>query len=375
MLYKIAVESFLSLIENKRKNMFFLLFVSITMTASCIISSSIDSVRKQAENELRVTGENIISVDFTEGISGEAYHELERYIHNALTPVTGKMKKVVLFSGEYPWGSDKELFSGVDDVWLSSVSYTGKSSLSGNELITSENQKTEHVWYVNAVPFIVAGHYRLPERTFLSGLGLDEVNYGGDNYISFKTAIRYTKNNDVDSVRLIFPRAVNENDILILNKRIQDIKGGYKITSVLSAKRAVDNVINSFALLYGSTYVVLLLLNIMVSFSTIKRNFLERKTEIGLKVIYGIRPSCILLQFVFESIYLVSFVLILSLVFSYMISFFIFDFYFNSDFAFSTGMLFFFFGSSLLSCVFSCLLYTRKLNAESPVDFLKEVTG
>lgn len=343
------------------------------MIASCIVSSSIDSVRKKAEKELRVTGENVITVDFTEGISNMEYNKLERYIHDHLTSKTGKMKKVVLYSGEYPWINDKELFTGVDDVWLTSVQYIGVSSLSGNELITAENQKTGHIWYVNSVPFNITGHYRLPDRTFLSGLGLDEVNYRGDNYISLKTAVRYTKNNNIDSIRLIFSRAVNETDILMLNKIIQNVKGDYKITSVLSARLAVDNVINSFALLYGSTYIVLLLLNIMVSFSTIKRNFLERKTEIALKIIYGIKPSCIFLQFFFESLYLNFFVLITSLIFSYMILFFIFYFLFFSDFIFSTSILLYFFVSSLLSCIVACMLYARKLNSESPVEFLKEI--
>lgn len=133
--------------------------------------------------------------------------------------------------------------------------------------------------------------------------------------------------------------------------------------------------INNFSLLYISTYVVLLMLNIMVSFSTIKRNFLERKIELSLKVIYGLKPVWILLQFVLESIYLNLFVLIISVFSSLTISYFILNYYLNVAFVFSVRVLFFFFVSSLLSSFISCLLYTRKISIKSPVYILKEITS
>lgn len=376
MINKIITESFLSLLENKRKNIFFLLFISMAMTASCIISSSIESVRQQAESELKITGENIITVDFTGGISGESLHHLERYIHDSLTRDIGKMKRVILYSGEYPWGSNRDQFLGVNEAWLSSVSYLNQvSSFSDNDLIIRNNGTENTSWYVDFIKFHIVRRYDLTENSFLSSLGLEGENSSGNNFIPLKTAVRYTKNNDIDSIRLILPRPVNENDVQVLNKKISEMRGDYKIISILSARLAVDNVINKFSLLYISTYVVLLMLNIMVSFSTVKRNFLERKTELSLKIIYGLKPAWILLQFVLESIYLNMLVLIISLFCSLAISYFILNYYLNVTFVFSAGVLFFFFVSSLTSCFVSCILYTRKISVKSPVYILKEITS
>ncbi|EKO1958013.1 hypothetical protein PZC96_002847 [Salmonella enterica] len=376
MINKIIKESLLSLLENKRKNIFFLLFISMAMTTASIISSSIESVRKQAESELKITGENIITVDFTGGISEGELHNLERYIHEKMTREIGKMKRVILYSGEYPWGNYRDQFLGVNEVWLRSVPYLNDiPTFLDNELITMESGVKNKSWYVNHISFDIIKHYNLAGTTFLSSLGLDGDNSSGDNLIPFKTAVRYAINNDVDSIRLIFSRPVNESDVQKLNKKISEIKDNYKITSILSARLAVDNVINNFSLLYISTYVVLLMLNIMVSFSTIKRNFLERKIELSLKVIYGLKPVWVLLQFVLESIYLNLFVLIISIFSSLTISYVILNYYLNVAFVFSVRVLFFFFVSSLLSSFISCLLYTRKISIKSPVYILKEITS
>lgn len=85
-------------------------------------------------------------------------------------------------------------------------------------------------WYVNHIKFDVIKHYKLAGATFFSSLGLDGGNSSGDNFIPFKIAVRYTINNDVDSIRLIFSRPVNESDVQKLNKKISEIKDNYKIT-------------------------------------------------------------------------------------------------------------------------------------------------
>lgn len=375
MFLPVIKEAWFSVLENKRKNFFFIIFISMTMTAACIISSTIFSVRIQAEKELQVTGNNIITVNIVNSLSAIATEKIARHLQQAFTYKIGRLKQVFISSTLSPWPNDKTLVMGIDNDWLATLPEITTRSLSGNNRVIGYNDNPESSRYINHIPFKINGYYRIPTTNFLSSLGLSGNEQSREIYIPLQTAIRYSKDNSINQLRIILPHPVTENDISQVREYLSQHIHNFTLTSVLSAKVAVDNVINNFKLLYSSVYFILLSINILIAFTTVRKNFTERKIELSLKIIYGFSPGIILAQFLAESGLLNLIVLSISAAASTGLLHLIFSFWLKTPFFFSPGLLLLISLLTLTSCYLSCLLYSMKLKKISPVNLLKEITN
>lgn len=374
MLLSIAKEAWFSVLENKRKNMFFIIFISMTMTAACIISSTIFSVRMQAEKELQITGNNIITVHFSKELSATTTEKITQYIEQKFLAHVAKLKHVFINVGNSPWTNEKKLILGIDNTWLATLPGINVTSLRGTSRIIASNDDASSSSYIDSIPFRLAGYYNIQTTNFLSSLGLAGNEQSQEIYIPLETAIRYTKNNSINELRIIFPQPVTENDITKITTYLSQQTDDFIIASVLSARVAVDNVINNFKLLYSSVYFILLSINILVAFSTVRKNFAERKVELSLKIIYGIPSNWILAQFIAESGLLNLLVLLISSIASAGTLYTLFSFWIKTPFYFSVGLLLTISLLTLISCYLSCLLYSMRLKKISPVSLLKEIT-
>lgn len=373
MLLPVAREAWLSVLENKRKNMFFIIFISMTMAAACIISSAIFSVRMQAEKELRITGNNIITVHPDQALSASTSGKIAQHMEQRFSAHTGRLKQIFISSGNSPWANEKNLISGIDNNWLTTVPDSTVRSLNGVSRLTELHDNHSQSRYINHIPFRLAGNYRIQTTSFLSSLGLAGGEQYREIYIPLETAIRYSKDNSIDKLRIIFPHPVTANDVDLVREYLSQEITNFTLTSVLSARLAVDKVISNFHLLYSSVYFILLSVNILVAFSTVRKNFTERKTELSLKIIYGFPPGRIFAQFIAESALLNLMVLLLSSMLSVAVLYTVFSFWLKTPFFFSPGLLLVISLLTLASCCLSCLLYSLRLKTISPVKLLKEI--
>lgn len=64
-----CIEAFCNLIENKRNTIVFFVFLTLSFTGIITVDSLIFSVSQKAESELKISGDNTVTVKFPSHLS------------------------------------------------------------------------------------------------------------------------------------------------------------------------------------------------------------------------------------------------------------------------------------------------------------------
>ena len=309
-------EALLNIIENKRQNFAFLVFLSLSFIGIIITDSLIFSVSLKAEEELKVHSDKIIFVKFYRPKTAE--YITKNFI--TVSKVLSFSKNAFLYVGDTPFSGEPFSVNGIDKLGLN-TGYMGDLSdkYNGNVAIVNESSPFlgKKQIFVNGVPFKIIG-VRLNSKTdFLDSLGLN-VNQSDEHIlIPLETMFKMKLDNRVDAVKIFLDNIVTKRDINNVKRVLydNDIRK-FDIVTSLNAKEAVDRVLDRFSLLTNSVYVILTLSASVTCFILSKRNFYSRRVELSLKIIHGTEKKEITVLTIIESLIMLSVCLFISVIYA-----------------------------------------------------------
>ncbi|WP_096976033.1 ABC transporter permease [Escherichia coli] len=303
--------------ENKNMMYLYLFVLILSFTGVIITDSLINSVAKTAQSELRSEGDSTVTINF--------HMPKPRYkIASILSQMEIKdmlfSKKIFFQVGENPYTTQLKKITGIEskdilfDNVLSDFGMQEKNSVA----IRDNDSFKKKIIYVNGIPFRV---YNIPTKrktTFLDSLGLNSLQDDGDFFIPLETALRLSLSNEIDSVKLLLKKEVDNLYLLQLNELLK--KSGiddYSVISFIDAKKVVDNVLNRFSLLTNIMYFFLTVTSVITAKSMSKKMFQYRSTEFALKILNGINGKIVCFVILIESIIVALFSLLISLLVSF----------------------------------------------------------
>lgn len=274
----------LNLKENKLNSFFFISFLAFGLAGIIIIDSLTYSVSKKAESELKISGDNVITIKF--------YSPVDE----------NKIKKI--FDGRgYTLSFTKNIFLSDGVSSGSSVVVTGVDSLNKEingveqnkfvgDVVVVNNDRINNfskIVYLGGVPFRVVGEVKKTKTEFLDSLGISRVNNASNYIIPIDTSMRFALDRMINSVSIIFSTTVDNNSINEVERKLKD-NGmvSFNVISYLNAQHAVSAVFERFNILTNTIYIILNLSTIVIMVILCKRSFQLRTTEFALKVIHGI---------------------------------------------------------------------------------------
>ena len=301
-------EALLNIIENRRQNFAFIVFLSLSFIGIIITDSLIFSVSLKAEEELKVHSDKIIFVKFYRPKTAE--YITKKFI--TVSKVLSFSKNAFLYVGDTPFSGEPFLVNGIDKLGLN-TGYMGDLSdkYNGNVAIVNESSPFlgKKQIFINGVPFKIIG-VRLNSKTdFLDSLGLKANQSDEHILIPLETMFKMKLDNRVDAVKIFLDnnvkRVLYENDIR-----------KFDIVTSLNAKEAVDRVLDRFSLLTNSVYVILTLSASVTCFILSKRSFYSRRVELSLKIIHGTEKKEITVLIIVESLIMLSVCLFISIIYA-----------------------------------------------------------
>ncbi|EMK5293900.1 dispersin export ABC transporter permease subunit AatP [Escherichia coli] len=309
-------EALLNIIENRRQNFAFLVFLSLSFIGIIITDSLIFSVSLKAEEELKVHSDKIIFVKFHRPKTSE--YITKKFI--TVSKFLSFSKNAFLYVGDTPFSGEPFLVNGIDKLGLN-TGYMGDLSdkYNGNVAIVNESSPFlgKKQIFINGIPFKIIG-VRLNSKTdFLDSLGL-KVNQSDEHIlIPLETMFKMKLDNRVDAVKIFLDNIVTKRDINNVKRVLydNDIRKFDIITS-LNAKEAVDRVLDRFSLLTNSVYVILTLSASVTCFILSKRSFYSRRVELSLKIIHGTEKKEITVLIIVESLIMLSVCLFISIIYA-----------------------------------------------------------
>ncbi|EFD0823673.1 dispersin export ABC transporter permease subunit AatP, partial [Escherichia coli] len=164
-------EALLNIIENRRQNFAFLVFLSLSFIGIIITDSLIYSVSLKAEEELKVHSDKVIFVKLYRPKT--VGYITEKFI--TVSKVLSFSKNAFLYVSDTPFSGELFSVSGIDKLGLN-TEYSGdlNDKYNGNVAIVNESSPffSKKQIFINGVPFKIIG-VRLNSKTdFLDSLGL-----------------------------------------------------------------------------------------------------------------------------------------------------------------------------------------------------------
>ncbi|WP_190284587.1 FtsX-like permease family protein [Citrobacter sp. S-77] len=263
-------------------------FTGITLTDSMIYSTSL-----QAQTELNVNGDEVLSVDFSKPYSGKKIEIL----FNEYAYTLSKIKETFFFIGSSPFSDDMKLVVGVDEHKFNSLLPESKIEFKGTVVIVPNDapfNKGENI-FLNGVPFKVIGKVKRKKTDFLDSLGISTVKFNSKYLIPLETMYRLVLDDQINSVDFIKKEQIVPEDIAIVKKIFldNDVKD-FSIHSVLDAKETVKKVFDRFSILTNSVYILLTIMVVVIVMVSCRKIFQSRTTEFALKIIHGIDKKIII---------------------------------------------------------------------------------
>ncbi|AOF17857.1 permease [Yersinia enterocolitica] len=313
------LEAIISLKENIRYTLTFIVFLSLSFLGVIITDSLIYSVSMQAEKELKSRGNNIISI--------ELYQKGKKAsIAKVLNDFYAKLsysQRSFLSGGNSPYSDETISVMATDKAGINLImgDEFDDSLFEGNVAIYNNNNQDisdkPRMIFFNGVPFHIIGVKNKSKAEFLDSLGLSPNNSNEKYYIPLDTLFRFNLDNKIDNVQIIFDKDItDEMSTAVKNKLKRNNIDKYMITTSLDARMIVERVLNRFSLLTNSIYLLLTITAIISCVVVCKRNFQSRSTEFALKIIHGISYKDIQIVVVIETIFTVIVSLLLSIVIS-----------------------------------------------------------
>lgn len=291
------VESIYSLCEYGKQTVFFICFLSLSLSGICVVDSAIYSVGKKAQDELRIDGNNTIRIYYrTPPTIQEAKSKLTGVNRELLFEKNSSLKTNSTVVADFPQGYTPVI--GVESSSSLVRSLGLSDSFRGNVVIYKGDCSVTLPEFIqiNHIPFRIVGCKSFAVTSFLDSLGLGEVK-SDTVFIPLNTAMRLELDTRVNNATVKFNREVTTEDVEHYKKFVNDnFKSGGDISSFLNAKMSVDNVINKFSLLSNFIYIFLLISSVAIIVIMCRKMFDERRTEFALKIIHGISIKAITIQ-------------------------------------------------------------------------------
>ncbi|MEB0968003.1 FtsX-like permease family protein [Citrobacter braakii] len=263
-------------------------FTGITLTDSMIYSTSL-----QAQAELNVNGDEVLSVDFSKPYSGKKIEML----FNDEAYTLSKIKEMFFFIGSSPFSDDMKLVVGVDKHKFNSLLPDNKVEFKGSVIIVPNDapfNKGENV-FLNGVPFKVIGKVKRKKTDFLDSLGISTAKFNSKYLIPLETMYRLVLDDHISSVDFIKKEQIAPEDIALVKKVLSDNDvNDFSIHSVLDAKETVKKVFDRFSILTNSVYILLTIMVVVIIVVSCRKIFQSRTIEFSLKIIHGIDKKIII---------------------------------------------------------------------------------
>lgn len=362
-------ESILNLRENKKNIVFFLFFLVLSFVGIAVVDSMIYSVSSKAEEELNISGNNIITINF---FQGNGIDKIYKIFHN-YPAVMSFHKKLFISVADNPYSENLEVVHGVDDLFLNKKNIKLDKAFKGNVVVISESVgKTigEQV-FIGEIPFTIIGIVNNKKTDFLESLGVS-VRAGDVKYmIPIHKAFSLSLSQEINGVDFILHNDVTQENISAIKKIL--LSGGvssFSVVSFLDAKKTVSNVMGRFHYLINIIYIIL---NLSASLSIVtvcKRNFHLRSTEFSLKIIHGIAKQDVLYVVTLEIIILSFFGVVISMLFSFFLIKFL-SVVIGLELKIRVLSLFVSFCVLFFICLFSSFYYGFIFFKKNPIDIIK----
>lgn len=363
-------ESIKNIIENIRNVLFMVTFLVIGFTGIALTDSMIYSTSLQAESELNVNGNDVLSVGFSKTHSGQ---RIEKLFEEDVFTIS-KIKEAFFYIGESPFTEDMKLVLGADAFKLNAIAPGNEQEFEGNVVFVpydSPFNENDNL-YLNGVPFKVIGKIKKKNTDFLDSLGISTAKFDSRYLIPLKTMCRLVLDDYINSVDLIKQKEIESEDIGLV-KKILSGNGidDYSIHSVLDAKKTVENVFNRFAVLTNSVYVMLTSMVVIIVMVSCRKIFQNRTVEFALKVIHGIDKKIIIRIVILEIIIIAFASSVISVLITMVLIYFI-SYYFQIDMHIRLLMTSVSFTTVIFSCYMISIYSGNQFFKINPVSLIKK---
>ena len=363
-------EALLNIIENRRQNFAFLVFLSLSFIGVIITDSLIYSVSLKAEEELKVHSDKVIFVKFYRPKA--VGYIMEKFI--TVSKVLSFSKNAFLYVSDTPFSGELFSVNGIDKLGLN-MGYAGdlNDKYNGNVAVVNESSPfvSKKQIFINGVPFKIIG-VRLNSKTdFLDSLGLKASQSDEHIFIPLETMFKMKLDNRVNAVQIFLDNIVTKRDINNVKRVLydNDIRK-FDIVTSLNAKETVDRVLERFSLLTNSVYVILTLSASVTCFILSKRSFYSRRVELSLKIIHGTEKKEITVLIIIESLIMLSVCLFISLIHAGVIMHII-KYFLDVTISIRTTMITISLANVLLVFIFANIIFSRLFFSINPVNAIK----
>lgn len=360
-------DAFLNLYENRKSFIVFTIFLIISFTGIIVTDSLIYSVSQRAESELKIQGDNVITIDFRTPVTIE---KVNSFFSSEPYSISFSKRSYLNFGGS-PLSEEIHTITGVDPLRIKLWGIKTSKEFTGNVIIFPAS-KRQPSSYINGIPFYSVATMNSRSTDFLDSLGLKNNNHSQNIVMPLETMFRFTIDNNIDNVELIKKTEVTNSDITsIMN--ILTIHGinDYNISSYLDAKETVRNVMNRFSILTNAVYIMLTIMALVVVHTIINRNFQLRNTEFAIKVIHGVNKNIMILVVVIETFIVTIASVCLSLFISYIMKFFL-SRLLHAEIVFRFNMVLISLLLVIAVCNISGILSGLSFFKKNPLQILKE---
>ncbi|HDI3023982.1 TPA: ABC transporter permease, partial [Cronobacter turicensis] len=186
----------------------------------------------QAESELKINGDNVISIKLNIPVNKEKIYRLlyaeERSVFFE--------KSLFVNIGESPFSEQTGMIVGLDRGMFGMPQFNIKN-LSGDEIILNQSilntfSKPVDYIFINGIPFKITGVLTNKKTDFLDSLGLTEHSSRKNYIVPLDTVIRFSLDSSVDYVYVVFNAPVSHDDISSIDALLK--QNGVKDYSIMS---------------------------------------------------------------------------------------------------------------------------------------------
>ncbi|EIQ5547947.1 hypothetical protein LVD56_004691 [Escherichia coli] len=299
------IESINNIYENRRVFVPFILFMILSFLGIIITDSLIFSSTEAAQDELKINGDDTVTVYFDEAQNQD---KISKIFKSSKIELTAE-KYAYVRIGETPFKANTRSVHGVEKIDDSLLSDDSNKIIIKNVLFSNHI----NVLYLNGIPFRIIKRLDKKRTEFLDSLGLNANTNTGSLFIPLKTLSRLTLNNSINAITLRFEKKIGKQQIeFVQNSLNRHNITNYNVHSYIDAKKTVDTVIDRFHILTNTIYILLFLTSCVLLISVCRKNFNYRCTEFAIKIIHGISPQQIALVTLAETIIMIVFSIIAS---------------------------------------------------------------
>lgn len=361
-------DAMMNLYENRKNSLMFIIFLTISFMGIVITDSLIYSVSQKAESELKIYGDNIISVNLFNPISINKVREIFPPDDYTISI----SRKAFFNTGESPFDDEIQPITGVDDIRINLWKIKLEQPFDGNAIVYSGQNDNPDSLFINGIPFTISGKMKKKSTDFLNSLGLDNNDLATKIVIPLETLFRLTIDNTIDNIEIIKDSNIDRNHIEdVENKLIVHNVKNFSVSSFLDAKKTVTNVMGRFGVLTNSIYIMLTIMALVTVHMVSRRNFQLRCTEFAIKVIHGVNKRILVFVVILETFIVTVVSVLISTIIAFIVMHFLSGLLMTSILL-RFNMVLFSISIVILSCYIFGTLYGVSFFNKNPLQLIKE---